>query len=49
MIFHYWYYIYNCKYEPEICDSCHDISMMAYKFENSAILNIKGIDWRCVV
>ena len=25
------------------------LSMMAYKFENLAILNIKGIDYRCVI
>ena len=25
------------------------LSMMAYKLENLAILNIKGIDYRCVI
>ena len=25
------------------------LSMMAYKFENLAILNIKGIDYRCAI
>ena len=25
------------------------LSMMAYKFENLVILNIKGIDYRCVI
>lgn len=25
------------------------LSMMAYKFENLAILKIKGIDYRCVI
>ena len=28
---------------------CHDISMMAYELENIATLNIKGVDYRCVI
>ena len=37
------------KYEPEVCNACNDISMMAYELENIAILNIKGVDYRCVI
>ena len=47
MICHYWYFLDNSyKYEPEVWDSCHDISMMAYEFENITILNIKGVEYR---
>ena len=49
----YWYYWYfldkGCKYEPEVCSGCHDISMIAYELENITILNIKGTDRRCVI
>ena len=49
MICHYWYFLdYNYKYELDACNGCHDISMMAYELENIAILNVKGIDYRCV-
>ena len=37
------------KLEPYVCNKCHDISMMAYKLENIAILNVKAIDYRCVL
>ena len=31
MIFHYWYFKdIGYKYDPEVCNGCHDISMMAY-------------------
>ena len=31
MICHYWYFLdNNCKYEPEVCNGCHNISMMVY-------------------
>ena len=28
---------------------CHDISMMVYELENIAILNVTGINYRCVL
>ena len=31
------------KYEPYFYNGCHDISMMIYKLENIAILNVKGV------
>ena len=50
MICHYWYFKdIDYKFEPYICNGCHDISMMTYELENIAILNIKGIDYRCVI
>ena len=37
------------KYEPYFYNGCHDISMMIYKLENIAILDVKGVDCRCVL
>ena len=46
----YWYFLDSgYKYEPELCNSCYDILMMAYELENIAILNMKGVDYRCVI
>ena len=40
MICHHWYFLEdNYKYEPDLCNGCHKISMMAYELENIAILN----------
>ena len=39
----------NYTYETEVCYGCHDISRMVYEIENIAILNIKGVDFRCVI
>ena len=50
MICRYWYFLdLNYTYEPEVCNGCHDILMMAYELENIAILNVKDIDYRCVI
>ena len=50
MICHYWYFLdLNYTYEPYVCNGCHDMSMMAYELENIAILNVKGVNYRCVI
>ena len=48
--YYYWSFKdIGCKYEPYVRNECHDISMMAYELENIAILNVKSIDYRCVL
>ena len=37
------------KYEPHVCNRCHDLSMMVYDLNDLMILNIKGIDYKCFV
>ena len=50
MIWHYWYFKgIDYKFEPYVCNGCHDISMIAYGLKNIAILNVKGVDYRCVL
>ena len=50
MICHYWYFLnLNYTYESYVSNGYHDISMMAYELEYIAILNVKGIDYRCVI
>ena len=48
MICHYWYIKdIGYKYEPLVCNGCHDLSMVVYDLNDFMILNIKGIDYRC--
>ena len=50
MICHYWYFKdIGYKYEPNVCNQCHDLSMAVYNLNDFMILNIKGIDYRCHV
>ena len=28
---------------------CHDVLMTAYEFKNIVILNVKGVDYRCIL
>ena len=35
----------NCMF----VNKCHDVLMTAYELRNIGILNIKGIDFRCIL
>ena len=50
MLCHYWYFkVAGYKFQPYLCNGCHAVSMMAYELENIAILNVKGVDFRCIL
>ena len=47
MLFHYWYFKdVGFKFEPHVCNKCHDVLMTAYELKNIAILNVQGFDLR---
>ena len=37
------------KFQPNVCNRCHDLLMMSMNLSNIAILNIKGSDFRCIM
>ena len=51
MICHYWYFKnIGYKYEPYVCNQCHDLSMVVYDLNDFMILSLKCIiDYRCYV
>ena len=50
MLWHYWY-LRNVgfRFEPHVCNKCHDVLMTAYKLKDIAILNVKEVDFRCIL
>ena len=50
MLCHYWYFKdFGYKFQPYISNGCHAVPMMAYELKNIAIINAKGIDYRCIL
>ena len=50
MLCYYWYFKdVGFKFEPHVCNKCHDVLMTAYKLKNIAILNVKVVDFRCIL
>ena len=37
------------KFEPHVCNKCHDILMTSYELKNIAILNVKWVDFICIL
>ena len=37
------------KFELYICNKCHVLLMTAYELKNIAILNVKSIEFRCIL
>ena len=49
-IFQYWYFLnYSFKFQPNVCNRCHDLLITSIKLSDIAILNIKGSDYHCVI
>ena len=50
MLCHYWYFKdVEFKFESHVSNECHDVLMTAYELKNIAILNVKGVDFRCIL
>ena len=44
---HYWYFKdVGFRFEPHVCNKCHDVLMTAYELKNTAIINVKGANFR---
>ena len=50
MLCYYWYFKDSgFKFEPHVSNKCHDVLMTAYELKNIAILDVKGVDFRCIL
>ena len=50
MICHYWYFKdIGFKYQPYVCNGCHDFSMTVQKLDDFVILRVKCVDYRCCI
>ena len=49
-ICHYWYFLnYSFKFQPNVCNRCHDLLMMSMNPSDIAILNIKVSDYHYII
>ena len=50
IICHYWYFSdKGFRFQSFVCNSCHDVLMMSFGISNIAVLNIHGVDYRCII
>ena len=49
-ICHHWHFLdKGFKFQLDVCKGCHDVLMMPIKLNDIAILNIRGVDYRCII
>ena len=47
---HYWCFLNGgSKFQPYVCNSCHDLLMTSMNLRNIDVLKIKGSDDRCII
>ena len=50
MICHYWYFKdIAFKYQPYVCNGCHDFSIIVQDLNDFIILKIKKVYYRCYI
>ena len=49
MICNHYYLEDNFKYQPYVCNKCHDFSMTVMDLSDFYVLNIKGFDYRVYI
>ena len=37
------------KFQPVVCNGCHDVLMISIDLDSITILNIHGVDYLCVI
>ena len=49
-ICHYWYFLnYSFKFQPNVCNRCHELLIMSLNLRCISVLNIKDSDYRCII
>lgn len=44
---HYWYFLrMNFRFQPKVCDGCHDMTHKSMSFDDGTILIVKRHDYR---
>ena len=49
MICHYWYFSNGFKYQPYVCNRCHEFSMGVQNLKGFFVLTVRNIDYRVYI
>ena len=49
MISHYFYFADGFKYQPYVCNRCHDFSMGVQNLHDFFVLTVKNVDYRVYI
>ena len=46
---HCWFFNHGFKIQDSVCDSCHDLTMLFLNIHGTAIITVKGENYRCII
>ena len=49
IICHYWHFDTGFKYQPYVCNGCHDFSITVQNLSDFFIVSVKNVDYRCYI
>ena len=49
MICHYWFSNHGFKFQDDVCNGCHDFTMLSVNISNIAIMTVKNVDYCCII
>ena len=50
IVCYYWYFLdKRFKFQPDVCNRCHDILMVPMNLSDITPLNNYGVDCRCII
>ena len=49
MISHYWYFDTGFKYQPYVCNGCHNFVIIVQNLSHFFIVTEKNVDYRCFI
>ena len=49
MICQYFYFSDSFKYQPSVCDACHDFNMIIQNLKDFFIVTVQNIDYRVYI
>ena len=49
MIFHYFFFIREFKFQDSLCHDCDDLAMFCLNISNITIITGKNFDYRCII
>ena len=49
MICHHRFFNHGFKFQDNVCNGCHDLSMLCLNISDIAIITVKNVDYRCIM
>ena len=46
---YYWLLNLGFEFQDYVCNGFHDLAMLCLNISNTAIITVKGVDYRCII